>query len=747
MNKPIISRAFLSCLLAGLLGISTALGQPVDTDHVTKISQLLQQVDNLMTKSFYDSAIVLSKQALTLSKEKNFNIGEANSYDRLAEIMLLNGRMAEVSRYDSLVLPLATQLKDTALLISAYNRNGVYSMEHGKQKEAEQSFLQALDMGLEKKQSGKTAEVYSNLGSNYLATGDKDKAIEWFFKALRLFEVNKNEKGQGETYSNISSVYYLMGRVPDAISYQKKSIILREEQNDLPGLVITNTNIGQLYILRDSFPLAFQHLSRAVQHAEKINNPKLKGSAYSGMSAYYSRTKDFPSALKWQTQAIRLFEETDNKPLLSRLYVAAGNLANVSKDSVTAENFYNKALTLASQLGNKENISNAYDKLSTFYLSHNDYEKGYLNYKKHILYRDSIASNSTVAKIEEIRTRYETEKKDNEIARLNIEQRIRQLEIEKQKAIIAGNTLEATQKENEIKLLSQQRALQEAAFQKKEEELEKQLLVAKNSEQELRLSQQELKLSNQEKQLREKELKGQKLLRNFVIGATILLALFAGILFNRYKLKRKLEQQNQLLNIRNDISRNLHDDIGASLSNINILNELTKRNVTDPDKAHAYLAKAGDDIQRISESLSDIVWNINPQYDDLDNLFIRMKRYAADMFDGKDIAAQLVFPPATENIHMQMDQRRDFYLIFKEAVNNLVKYSRATEAKVEISSGEHSIHLRVADNGKGFDIKNTRQGNGIHNMKQRAEKWKAQLLVKTAVGEGTVISLDMKRSL
>jgi signal transduction histidine kinase len=246
--------------------------------------------------------------------------------------------------------------------------------------------------------------------------------------------------------------------------------------------------------------------------------------------------------------------------------------------------------------------------------------------------------------------------------------------------------------------------------------------------------------------LREKELKGQKLLRNIVIGGAVLLALFALILFNRYKLKRKLEQQSQLLSIRNDISRNLHDDIGASLSNINILNELTKRNVTNPDKANAYLSKAGDDIQRISESLSDIVWNINPQYDDLDNLFIRMKRYAADMFDGKEIAAQLVFPPATENISMPMDQRRDFYLIFKEAVNNLVKYSKATEAKVEIVSQDHSIHLRVTDNGKGFDLKNTRLGNGIQNMKQRAEKWKAQLLVKSAAGKGTIISLDMRLS-
>lgn len=713
---------------------------------VKRVNEYFSKAENFRWTSNNDSAAYYFNQALLLSRTGGYKHGEAKSYDQLAEIMLLNGRMNEVHRYDSLLSPIAFLLKDTILMINTANRSGVYFMEKGKHREAEQQFQQAIALGLDKQQSSKTAEVYSNLGSLSLSLGDKDKAIDWFFKSLRLFELNGNNTGQGETYSNISSVYYLLGRVNDAIDYQKKSITLREKIKDLSGLVITNTNIGQLYILRDSFPLALVHLQRAVKYAETVNSPRLRASAYSGISAYYSRTKNFPVALEWQSKAIRLFEETDNKPLLSRLYVAAGNLANVTKDSVAAVNYYNKALALATQLDNKENISNAYEKLSAFYLSHNDFEKGYTNYSKHILYRDSIAGRSTIKTIEEIRTRYETEKKDNEIARLNTEQLIRQLEIEKQKAIIAGNTLEAKQKENEIRILSQEKELQYAAFQKQEEELEKQLLLARNRDQELKLSQQDLKLSNQETELRETELKNQKQLRNVLIIGAISFALFALILFNRYKLKRKLEEQHQLLGIRNDISRNLHDDIGASLSNINILNELTKRNVSDPEKAKAYLSKAGDDIQRISESLSDIVWNINPQYDDLDNLFIRMKRYAADMFDGKNIAARLTFPDNTANLTMQMDQRRDFYLIFKEAVNNLAKYSKATEAIVEIAHDRDAISLIVSDNGRGFDMQTTRLGNGIQNMRQRAEKWRGRLDVKSSSGKGTQIQLAMEIS-
>jgi ligand-binding sensor domain-containing protein/two-component sensor histidine kinase len=208
----------------------------------------------------------------------------------------------------------------------------------------------------------------------------------------------------------------------------------------------------------------------------------------------------------------------------------------------------------------------------------------------------------------------------------------------------------------------------------------------------------------------------------------------------RYRIRELKKMQS----MRNTISRNLHDDIGASLSNISILNELTRRNIGDPEKATGYIATAGEDIQRISESLSDIVWNINPKYDDIANLFVRMKRYAADMLDGKNITAALVFPNGSEKMFMPMDQRRDFYLIFKEAVNNLAKYSKASKAEIEVWSDDHTIHLRVSDNGKGFNMETIQQGNGIQNMRQRAEKWKATLRVESTIGTGTIITLDMK---
>lgn len=211
-------------------------------------------------------------------------------------------------------------------------------------------------------------------------------------------------------------------------------------------------------------------------------------------------------------------------------------------------------------------------------------------------------------------------------------------------------------------------------------------------------------------------------------------------LLYRYRIRQLVKLQQ----MRNNISRNLHDDIGASLTNINILNTLAMRNLGDKQKATASLQQAGEDIQRISESLSDIVWNINPMNDDLDNLFRYMKRYAADMLEGKNINAILEFPAAGNRVNLTMEKRHDFFLIFKEAVNNLAKYSKATVANILVQEEKGHIHMLIEDNGVGYEPGETSGGNGLINMKERASKLRASLKMESEKGKGTRIELKMK---
>ncbi len=730
-------KKYLGIFIVAIFFSSLLRAQPASAGSLAQAEQFVRIAAHFFDNHHLDSAIFFYDRAVAIAKQKGSKMLEAKGYDGISEIHLLQGRYKETRKYDSLLLPMAMSLKDSNLLSNTYNRMGIYETENGRAQEAEKKFQLALSFGLEAQPGIKSGEVFSNLGSAFLATGDKDKAVEWFFKALKIFESRKSEKGMGEAYSNISSVYYLMGRTDEAIHFQKKSIALRERIQDMAGLVITNTNIGQLYILKDSFPLSLEHLKRGVEYADKLNNPRLQASAYSGISSYYSRSKDFKTALGWQTKAIKIFEEADNKQMLSRLYVAAGISAAETNDSSQAVNYYNKALQLATDLGNKENIANASEKLSLFYTAKKDHRKALDYYKNYVLYRDSIAANSALGKIEEIRTRYETEKKDNEIARLTAEQRIRALQIEKQEALILGNQLEAQKKEDEIELLSKERQLQELHISQQEELLQREILLSRNKEQ-------QLQLAEKEQQLQSRELKTTRITRNFVIAGLVLLTVIGYFLFNRYQLKRKIKEQENLLAIRNNIAKDLHDEIGSALTSIKILSEVSGKNLNkDQQKTSSFIQKIVEQSAAAQQGMSDIVWAVKPENDKLQNIIVRMREYIGQSLEPKNIQTQLHINEAVLGAVLTMTQRRDFFLFFKEAINNIAKHAMASEVFVQLTREEGCLSLVIRDNGKGFDKFQERSSNGLKNMQERANSLGGELFIESAQGKGTAIELSI----
>jgi signal transduction histidine kinase len=568
--------------------------------------------------------------------------------------------------------------------------------------------------------------------------GDFDKQMYWQTKALTLYEKLDDDDGIAQVLNNISGLYYELGKKQEAIRYAKRAVLIRERLGNYEELATSYNNLSQIYLFADSFSLAQQYGELGLKYAGLSGSKNKLAHAYTSMVLLMNKQRKNKEALVYEKKAIAILEQTGDNVMLSRRYISAAILSSSKEvaDSAGAVSFYNKAIDLAQRVNSRMNIRDGYYFRSAFFNNHKDYAKALDDYKKHILYRDSLVSIETNSTIADIEAKYETEKKDIEIERLKTEQRIRQLEIEKQKAVIMGNLSVAKQKESEISLLMQQQELQDLRLKEKDKELEKQLLITRNN-------QQQLKLAEQEKQLQDKQIQAQKQLRNGLIAGALLLLILAVVLFNRFQIKKRLEEQVHLQEMRNSISRNLHDDIGASLSNINILNELARRNAADPAKAKEYLAKAAEDIQHVSESLSDIVWNINPRYDELNNLFVRMKRYAADMMDGMNISYEMNFPPDASEVKLEMDQRRDLYLIFKEAVNNLVKYSKATSAKVEVVINPHSMGVLVKDNGTGFDANEVNEGNGIRNMQQRAALLKASLLIESEPGKGTSVNLSM----
>lgn len=195
------------------------------------------------------------------------------------------------------------------------------------------------------------------------------------------------------------------------------------------------------------------------------------------------------------------------------------------------------------------------------------------------------------------------------------------------------------------------------------------------------------------------------------------------------------------LKIRNNIAGDLHDDIGSSLSSIMMMSELARKK---PLQASDYLMQINETAGKMIESMNDIVWAINPGNDSTEQMLVRMQEFASALLEKKDIA--LHFGPALpmEPLKMDMEQRKNFYLIFKETVHNAFKYSGCKNLTVLIWQDDRSLFLKIEDDGKGFDAGKKHMGNGLYNMQKRAAEINGSLQITSSPGGGASVLLILK---
>ena len=218
-----------------------------------------------------------------------------------------------------------------------------------------------------------------------------------------------------------------------------------------------------------------------------------------------------------------------------------------------------------------------------------------------------------------------------------------------------------------------------------------------------------------------------------------LLALTIFYAFYVYRIKQLLRLQQ----VRNRIASDLHDDIGSTLTNISILSELSNKNMHQPQMAQKYLQRINEEVNTSAQALDDIIWNVNNNNDTLEEMVIRMRRFSAELFDHSSTICNLELQPDAAGKKLNMEQRRDVYLVYKESLNNIYKHAAAQTVWVELKMPGNSLKLMIRDDGKGFNIEETTHRNGLKNLKTRVEKWKGKLQIASRPGAGSLIEIIM----
>jgi len=230
-------------------------------------------------------------------------------------------------------------------------------------------------------------------------------------------------------------------------------------------------------------------------------------------------------------------------------------------------------------------------------------------------------------------------------------------------------------------------------------------------------------------------------------GIALLSMLYAG----QYYLKRrtilaeqeKSKQKQAILNERLRISRDLHDEVGATLSGISMYSHIAKQQIKTQSRDGLFSSlnimqeSSGDMVKK----LNDIIWLLNPEQAHLQQLVEKLEEYIRQLAEYKNVSVSVDIIDPISAIELPLEVRRNIYLIFKEGINNSFKYSQSTSISLTIHSIASNLEFVLLDDGVGFDIDTVKRGNGLNNMQSRANEISATLKLETSPGGGTKLSL------
>lgn len=205
------------------------------------------------------------------------------------------------------------------------------------------------------------------------------------------------------------------------------------------------------------------------------------------------------------------------------------------------------------------------------------------------------------------------------------------------------------------------------------------------------------------------------------------------------KFEHQLERRQAIESTRAAIAGDLHDDIGATLSSINIYSKLAGDKLKkDSGKAEPLIEKIRVTTQELMNNMSDAIWSIRPEDDTTEKLAFRLKLLMQEFLEPAGIHYSFGNNLKTDE-PLPMELRRNLYLIAKEAINNIAKYSNATAVEVQLVLDGDYLEMSIRDNGKGFDLQNHHVGNGLRNMSSRTKQAGGEIAVESSPGAGTTI--------
>jgi signal transduction histidine kinase len=560
-----------------------------------------------------------------------------------------------------------------------------------------------------------------------------------FFSIDSLNKALQQAKNDNEIFYTLGFItnYYTFSNVDSALVYSRQAISLAQKMKSDVCLSHAISGYGGVLTQMGNYPQAIYFELEGLKLAEKINDPNSLGWRYSSLVSTYIDAEDYERALFYarKQQAVLQSYQISIRDSAQQSY--CDGLEN--DVAIGFAMIYDKLRLPDSalhyiRLAKAPAEHPAMYLLANIYLQRHEYAKAIENYKK--AYKKSIDKGYYAAAMQNAnglaQSFQQTKMIDSgiyyakKVIELNNFAKYR-LSLLQALELLSGLYRSKNVSDSTVKYLQLALSMKDSLFNHRKI--------------------MELQSMSFNEQLRQQHLQDKQNAYNnrirsyFITGglvAMIVILISVGLLFFY---KYRLKQLQNLQRVKSRIASDLHDDIGATLTNINILAELSKQNGDKPANANTYLNRILEEISLASQALDDIVWSVNVRNDSLEEIISRMRKYAGELFDAGKTSYAIEFDEELILVKLNMEQRRDLYLLFKESVNNIYKHSAAENVTISITKQHQGLLMTVRDDGRGFKMQENGR-NGLKNMESRVRKWKGYLRVETEQYKGTTLYLN-----
>ncbi len=584
--------------------------------------------------------------------------------------------------------------------------------------------------------------AYNYLITCYQQSGGLDSAYYFIHASEKLVMDNpENYKMKFNYNQSVSLFYKNTGEYKKALPHMLENLsVWKIEDENKAGQLL---NLGNLYTNLGEFKKAADSHLQSLRLFEKLGNKRGQSYCLHSLGKDLFQLKQYNDAKKYLERSLKIKEELGDKRGLVTSGTGLGDVYKELGAFTRAEEHYLTGIKIATEIKMPNEVSRIQHQLGLLYKRMGNFDRA----------KENLNQGLKLAQ----------ELHDSTLSR-QIKSELIGIDLENQKGRVAEFTLlsnlsttirsgDRQRQAFEYSRLSEYYALKQQydkafTYLKLHMELidsvqgNSVLLQLKELEERYNNEkiEKEISLLKKDQELQTLALSRQRVIITLGIIGLISVLMIGVLLVNRYRVMNRSKRLLEIEKVRNNIARDLHDDMGSALSSINILSQVAL--VEKNGNTQSYLQRIGDQSARMMEDMGDMVWSINPRNDSMSQVLIRMREFASEIFELKNIEYQFI-ENGIEHVTLNADQRKNLFLIYKETINNAAKYSQAEKIEINLHHQNHSLVMSIKDNGQGFDEQTIKAGNGLRNLRERAKEINGTLELRSGIGKGTEVVIEV----